>query len=43
MSKGKNNKDCNNKINQLKKEPIMYIEIRHNSRETSNISKNKKM
>ena len=42
--KEKSDKECIDKINQLNKEKktIMYIEIRHNSLETDNISKNKK-
>ena len=42
--KDRRDKECNDKINQLEKErkPIIYIEIRHNGLETSNISKNKK-
>ena len=41
-TKKKSDKDCADKINQLKTEtkPIMYIEIRHNSFDKSNISKN---
>ena len=41
-TKGKSDKDCTDKINQQKKErkPIIYIEIRHESFDVNNISKN---
>ena len=38
-NKDKSDKECIKKINERK--PIMYIKIRHNSLETSNIGKNK--
>ena len=39
--KGESNKECTKKINERK--PIMYIEISHNTFETSNMSKNKQI
>ena len=44
-TKGKSDKDCTNKINQLEKErkPIMSIEIRHNSFDINNIIKNEQV